>query len=81
MNMVFKKYDIYINHRHMSVLIDWMTHRGLITPCNRNGINRIPNVSALRKSSFEETVEILYDSSIFSELDRMRGVTENIMFG
>ncbi len=46
-----------------------MTNRGRLTPINRNGINRIPNISALRKSSFEETVEILYDAAIFSEKD------------
>jgi len=69
MKSVFKKYDIYVNFRHMCLLADWMTHRGRFTPCNRNGINRIPNVSCLRKSSFEETVEIMYDACIFSELD------------
>lgn len=68
---VFDKYSIYINARHMNVLIDWMTHRGGVIPCTRNGINRIPSVSCLRKSSFEETVEMLYDASVYSELDRV----------
>lgn len=48
-----------------------MTHRGRLTAINRNGINRIPEISVLRKSSFEETVEILYDAAIFSEIDPM----------
>lgn len=48
---------------------------------NRNGINRIPELSVLRKSSFEETVEILYDAAVFSEIDYMRGLSENIIFG
>lgn len=74
-------YGIYINYRHLSVLCDWMTFRGKLTPINRNGINRVPHISALRKSSFEETVEILYDAAIFSELDELTGVTENIIFG
>lgn len=65
----------------MAILIDWMTQRGTITPCNRNGINRIPNVSCLRKASFEETVEILYEAALFSEYDHLRGITENILFG
>lgn len=81
MKEVFKKYDIYVNFRHMALLVDWMTHRGTITPCNRNGINRIPNVSCLRKSSFEETIEIFYDAALFSELDHLKGVSENIYFG
>lgn len=74
-------YGIMINYRHLSVLVDWMTFRGKLTPINRNGINRVPHISALRKSSFEETVEILYDAAIFSELDELTGVTENIIFG
>lgn len=28
MKEVFKKYDIYVNFRHMALLVDWMTHRG-----------------------------------------------------
>lgn len=71
-NVVVQQYSIYINYRHLSVLVDWMTHRGRLTPINRNGINRIPSVSPLRKSSFEETVEMLYDAAIFSEIDLVR---------
>lgn len=58
-----------------------MTHRGRLTAVNRNGINRIPELSVLRKSSFEETVEILYDAAVFSEMDPMKGLSENIIFG
>lgn len=53
----------------MKVLIDWMTHRGNFIPCTRNGVNRIPNISCIRKASFEETVEMMYDASVFSEVD------------
>ena len=35
----------------------------------------------LRKSSFEETVEILLEASMHSEKDNLMGVTENIMLG
>ncbi|CAD8085189.1 unnamed protein product [Paramecium sonneborni] len=78
---IFNHYGIYINYRHLYLLYDWMTHRGRLTAVNRNGINRIPEVSVLRKSSFEETVEILYDAAVFSEVDHMRGLSENIIFG
>lgn len=68
---MFDKYSIYVNARHMGILNNWMTSRGTIIPCNRNGVNRIPSVSALRKASFEEMVEMLYEASIYSELDRV----------
>jgi DNA-directed RNA polymerase beta' subunit len=50
---IIKPYGIYINHRHLCVLADWMTTRGVITPVNRNGINRVKDVSVLRKASYE----------------------------
>lgn len=81
MNNVFDKYSIYVNARHMGILNNWMTSRGTIIPCNRNGVNRIPSVSALRKASFEEMVEMLYEASIYSELDRLRGISEKIYLG
>lgn len=78
---VLKPYGIYINSRHLITLADWMTRRGKLTPINRNGINRISDVSVLRKASFEETVEILYDAAIFSEEDPLKGVSEKIIVG
>ncbi|MBS1889876.1 MAG: hypothetical protein JST59_01160 [Actinobacteria bacterium] len=78
---VLKPYGIYINYRHLATLADWMTRRGKLTPINRNGINRISDVSVLRKASFEETVEVLYDAAIFSEVDFLRGVSEKIIVG
>lgn len=78
---MLKPYGIYINYRHLATLADWMTRRGKLTPINRNGINRITDVSVLRKASFEETVEILYDAAIFSEVDELKGVSEKIIVG
>lgn len=58
-----------------------MTTRGVITPVNRNGINRVRDVSVLRKASYEETTDILFSAAVFSEIDSMRGVSEKIIFG
>ncbi|KAL4480822.1 hypothetical protein ABPG72_001691 [Tetrahymena utriculariae] len=79
--VVIEPYGIYINYRHLAILAEWMTIRGRLTPINRNGINRIPGLSCLRKSSFEETVDILNTAAIFFEKDDLKGVTENIIFG
>jgi DNA-directed RNA polymerase II subunit RPB1 len=46
----------------------------------RHGINRIDS-GALRKCSFEETVEILLEAAVYSENDTLSGITENIMTG
>jgi len=47
----------------------------------RNGINRIEDFNPLRRCSFEETVEMLFNAAIFAEKDTMTGVSENIMLG
>ncbi|EGR29261.1 RNA polymerase domain 2 family protein [Ichthyophthirius multifiliis] len=78
---VIEPYDLYINYRHLSILADWMTLRGRITPINRMGINKIVNLSCLRKASFEETVDILNNAAIFCQKDKLAGITENIIFG
>lgn len=78
---ILKPYSIYINHRHLSVLADWMTVRGSLTPINRNGINRVRDVSVLRKASFEETADVMFGAAVFSEIDELKGVSERIIFG
>ena len=80
LRFVLNSYGIYVNYRHLSTLCDVMTTRGAITPITRHGINRVDS-GALRKASFEETVEILLESAFHSEIDPLAGVTENIIMG
>ena len=77
---VLRPYDIYVNYRHISCLCDMMTQRGMLTAITRHGINRL-DLGPLRKCSFEETVEILLEAGLFSETDKLAGITENIMLG
>ena len=73
-------YGIYVNYRHLSTLCDVMTQRGILTSITRHGINRI-ETGPLRKCSFEETVEILYEAASLAEMDNLTGITENIIMG
>lgn len=77
---VLGAYSIYVNYRHISTLCDVMTQRGLLTSITRHGINRI-ETGALRRCSFEETVEILLEAAAYGEIDHLRGVSENIIMG
>lgn len=52
-----------------------MTVRGSLTPINRNGINRVRDVSVLRKASFEETADVMFGAAVFSEIDELKGVS------
>lgn len=80
LRFVLNSYGIYVNYRHLSTLCDIMTTRGILTSITRHGINRVDS-GALRKCSFEETVEILLDASFHAEIDPLAGVTENIIMG
>jgi DNA-directed RNA polymerase II subunit RPB1 len=69
-----------VNFRHLSVLIDTMTLKGTLMSNDRHGINR-GDVGPLAKSSFEESTDMLINASVFSEYDRINGVSANIMLG
>ena len=47
---------------------------------DRFGINR-GNIGPLAKCSFEETTDQLFKASIFGEVDKLKGVSSNIMMG
>lgn len=64
----------------MASLVDIMTARGQIMAITRHGINRRDS-SPIAQSSFEETVEILFRAATYGEVDRLRGVSENILLG
>ncbi|KAF1811346.1 beta and beta-prime subunits of DNA dependent RNA-polymerase [Eremomyces bilateralis CBS 781.70] len=70
----------YVNHRHLALLVEVMTSRGLLMPVSRFGINRA-DTGALMRCSFEETVEILMEAAAVGELDDCRGVSENVILG
>jgi DNA-directed RNA polymerase II subunit RPB1 len=70
----------YVNFRHLSLLCDIMTNKGTLMSIDRFGINR-GNIGPLAKCSFEETTDQLFKASIFGELDKLDGVSSNIMMG
>ena len=77
---VLKAYDIYINYRHFSILADFMTQRGKITPITRHGLDNSEN-SPIRKATFEESVKQFLNAGKFAEKDYLNGLSENILLG
>ena len=71
----------YVNYRHMSLLCDIMTNRGYLMSIDRFGINRDMDIGPLAKCSFEETTEQIFKAAIFGEVDKLDGVSANIMMG
>ncbi|PPQ63539.1 hypothetical protein CVT24_004769 [Panaeolus cyanescens] len=70
----------YVNYRHLALLCDLMTHRGILMSITRHGINR-SDTGALMRCSFEETVEILMEAAAVGDKDDCQGIAENVMFG
>ena len=69
-----------INYRHMSLLMDTITYKGALMSVDRHGLTKT-DTGPLAKSSFEETTNMLIDASVFSEYDRINGISANIMLG
>lgn len=80
LQLILGSYSIYVNSRHIQVLVDMMTLRGHLTAITRHGINRV-DTGALKKCTFEETTEILLEAAFFGEHDPLSGISENIIFG
>ena len=70
----------YINNRHIELLCEMMTSSGRLISINRQGINR-GDIGPLAKCSFEDTTDQLIKAGIFGEVDRLEGVSSNIMLG
>jgi DNA-directed RNA polymerase II subunit RPB1 len=70
-----------VNYRHIELLADIMTYKGTIMQIDRHGINKSADNGPIKKATFEETGDVLVNSAIFAEVDKMKGVSANVMFG
>jgi DNA-directed RNA polymerase II subunit RPB1 len=77
---VIKDAEAHVNFRHLSLLVDTMTSKGALMSIDRHGINK-GDIGPLAKCSFEEVNDVLVKAGVFSELDRVNGVSANIMLG
>ncbi|KAI4291007.1 DNA-directed RNA polymerase II subunit RPB1 [Pancytospora philotis] len=80
LSFVIEANGSYVNQRHLALLADVMTVKGFLTGITRHGVNKA-GAGALRRASFEQTVDILLDAAVNAEIDNYSGITENIMMG
>ena len=66
--------------RHIGLLVNKMAHSGDFMSVDRFGINR-EDIGPLAKCSFEKTPDLLKDAALFGEVDRLKGISANIMVG
>lgn len=69
-----------INYRHLSLLIDYMTFKGVIIVMSRHGLLNSDG-GPLAKCSFEQVTQHLLTAAIYGQMDNMNGVSGNIMVG
>ena len=72
-------YGIYVNIRHLLLLADWMTHRGL-TPLTRHGMKRLEE-TPLKRSTFEEVVDVFHQAALLKQTDKVEGISACILTG
>lgn len=77
---ILNHYGIYLNSRHLSILIDAMTQRGELTPLTRHGLKKSKS-SALKRCTFEEVVTVLHEAALNEEVDPVNGVSPCILAG
>ncbi len=75
-----KEQKIRVDPRHLMIIADAMTYSGFIKGVGRHGLSG-QKQSVFAKAAYEETVKHLVNAAAFSEIDNMRGVTENILVG
>ena len=69
------------NPRHIEVLSDAMTSKGIIMQIDRHGINKSADKGPIAKASFEEVSDVVMNAAVFAEVDTCKGVSANIMMG
>ena len=79
-NNILAFYGLYVNARHILVVVDWMSYTGHLVPLTRHGIKEVDS-SVLKKATFEEIINVFNQSAMLNEKDELRGMSERILVG
>ncbi len=66
MNNVFGNYGIKVNPRHLTLVADYMTFTGAVTPFARSTMTS--SASPLQKMTFETTMQFMRDAIVSGEI-------------
>ena len=69
-----------VDIRHILLLADLMTSKGIVQSIGRHGIAG-KKASVLARAAFEITVPTIATAAIRGEVERLKGVTENVIVG
>jgi DNA-directed RNA polymerase subunit A" len=77
---VLEAQELKVNYRHISLIADAMTSKGVIKSVGRHGLAG-EKTSVLAKAAFEETAKHLVNACVHGEAEKLRGIAENIIIG
>ena len=69
-----------IKYNHISLLVDYMTHKGYPISIDRSGLSKAGG-SLCGIVAFEESVNALINASLFEKEDNIQGVSSRLMTG
>ena len=69
-----------MNHHHVSITCDFMTHSGNVTSVDRFGLRKL-NSGVLAKATFEESMDLLTDAAFYNQSDVLSNVSSSILLG
>lgn len=77
---IVKHNGIYINKRHIGLLVNLMTYKGFLNSIDRHGMNKA-DAGPLTKMSFEEAESQLSSACVSNQEDNMNSITSNLIMG
>ena len=77
---VFRSHGIQVDHRHLNLLADVMTHSGGFIPFSRTG-HVASSTSPFLKMSFETTLAFLRDAVLDSDTDLLQTPSAGLVVG
>ncbi|MEM3833095.1 MAG: DNA-directed RNA polymerase subunit A'' [Thermoprotei archaeon] len=77
---VLEEQGLEVDMRHLMLVADMMTMAGNIRQIGRHGIAKDKS-SVLAKAAFEITTKNIYDASARGDVDKLKGVAENVIVG
>lgn len=78
--VTYTDYGIELDKRHLTVLADTMTYKGMVLGITRFGIEKMKD-SVLGNASFEKTPDHLFTAAAHSRVDDVNGVSACIIMG
>ena len=72
-------YGISVNHRHLSLIADYMTFDGVYKSFNRFGMDS--NSSPFQQMSFETTMKFLQSATVCGDVDTLRSPSACLVTG